>query len=56
MLWNLYRRDATAESKKCSLLFGLFRYQSGPDGRRWRVFFIPFGGKKPGAEIAAPKS
>lgn len=56
LLWNLYRRDATAESKKCSLLFGLFRYQSGPDGRRWRVFFIPFGGKKPGAETAAPKS
>jgi len=30
-------------SKKCSLLFGLFQYQSGPDGRRWRVFYVPFG-------------
>ena len=46
LLWNLYRRDATPESKKCSLLFGLFKYQSGPDGKRWRVFYVPFGKKK----------
>jgi hypothetical protein len=33
-------------SRKTSLLFGLFQYQSGPDGRRWRVFYIPFGKDK----------
>ena len=47
LLWNLYRRDASPESKKCSLLFGLFKYQSGPDGKRWRVFYVPFGKKPP---------
>ena len=46
LLWNLYRRDKSVESKKCSLLFGLFKYQSGPDGKRWRVFYVPFGKKK----------
>ena len=44
---NLYRRDASPESKKCSLLFGLFKYQSGPDGKRWRAFYVPFGKKPP---------
>jgi hypothetical protein len=42
-LWNLYRRDTTPTTRKCSLLLGLFRYQSGPEGKRWRVFFVPFG-------------
>jgi hypothetical protein len=42
-LWNLYRLDATPTSKKCSLLFGLFQYQSGPEGNRWRVFYFPCG-------------
>lgn len=42
-LWNLYRRDQTPETRKCSLLFGLFHYQSGSEGQRWRVFYIPFG-------------
>jgi hypothetical protein len=46
LLWNLYRRDATQESRKYSLLFGLFQYQSAPDGRRWRLFYVPFGTKK----------
>jgi len=46
LLWNLYRRDSSPESKKCSLLFGLFQYQSLPTGTRWRVFYIPFGGGK----------
>jgi hypothetical protein len=41
LLWNLYRRDTTRESKKCSLLFGLLQYQSGSDGRRLRLFYIP---------------
>lgn len=42
-LWNLYRRDITPRTRKSSLLFGLFHYQSGPEGNRWRVFYIPFG-------------
>lgn len=37
-------------SRKCSLLFGLIQYQSGPEGRRWRVGYIPFGSKKTAAE------
>lgn len=41
LLWNLYRHDMTSTSKKYSLLFGLFHYQSGPEGNRWRVFYIP---------------
>lgn len=43
LLWNLYRRDTTTETKKCSLLFGLFQYQSEPGGSRWRLFYVPFG-------------
>lgn len=50
LLWNLYRRDAWPDSRKCSLLFGLIQYQSGPDGRRWRVGYIPFGTKKTATE------
>ena len=46
LLWNLYRRDVSPEAKKCSLLFGLFQYHSGPDGRRWRVFHVPFGNSR----------
>jgi hypothetical protein len=41
LLWNLYRRDVTSNSKKCSLLFGLFQYQSGSEGKRLRLFYIP---------------
>jgi len=36
-LWNLYRRDATSQSTKCSLLFGLLQYESGPDGSGWHL-------------------
>lgn len=43
LLWNLYRRETTETTRKCSLLFGLFHYQSGLEGKRWRVFYIPFG-------------
>ena len=43
LLWNLYRRDVRPESKKCSLFFGLFQYQSGTDGKRVRLFYIPLG-------------
>jgi hypothetical protein len=49
LLWNLYRRETAPSEKKISLLFGLFQYQSSPDGARWRVFYVPFGGGKPAA-------
>jgi len=41
LIWNLYRRDTTPASKKCSLLFGLFQYQSDAEGEKMRLFFIP---------------
>jgi len=60
LLWNLYRREATPEAKKCSLLFGLFQYQSGPKGKHVRLFYIPVGGNKDGAQgepkTAPPKA
>jgi hypothetical protein len=40
-LWNLYRHDVTPTAKKCSFLFGLFQSQSGTEGRRVRLFYIP---------------
>lgn len=40
-LWNLYRHETTGPNKKCSLLFGLFQYQSNADGRRLRLFYLP---------------
>jgi hypothetical protein len=41
LLWNLYRRDTTPDSKKCSLLFGLFQYQSDSEMKKLRLFYIP---------------
>ncbi len=41
LLWNLYRRETTAQSRKCSLLLGLFQYQSGSEGKRLRLVYIP---------------
>ena len=46
LLWNLYRRDETPDAKKCSLLFGLFQYQSGSKGKQMRLFYIPLGRDK----------
>jgi hypothetical protein len=42
-LWNLYRRESAPEARKCSLLFGLFQYESDSQGRRGRLFYVPFG-------------
>ena len=41
LLWNLFRREASPASKKCSLLFGIFQYESTTDARRLRLFFVP---------------
>ncbi|MBC8001164.1 MAG: hypothetical protein H7X97_01135 [Opitutaceae bacterium] len=43
LLWNFYRNETTPESRKYSLLFGLFQYQSNLQEKRWRLFYIPFG-------------
>ncbi len=46
LLWNLYRKDVRPEYKKVSILLGLFQYQSGPENRSVRLFYIPvFTGK-----------
>lgn len=50
LLWNLYRHEAAPETKKLSLLFGLFKYQSTPDGSRWRLFYVPLGKKRPSVQ------
>jgi hypothetical protein len=46
LLWNLYRHEKRGQSKKSSLLFGLFQYQSTSDGGSWRVCYMHIG-KKP---------
>jgi len=53
LLWNLYRRERHADGKKCSLLFGLFQYQSGPGGKGLRVFYVPIARPDP-AQADAP--
>src|SRR5208283_5365465 len=53
LLWNLYRRETAPATKKCSLLFGLFQYQSSPEGNRTRLFYVPLGRTKPPARGGA---
>ncbi len=47
LLWNLYRRETAPQSKKWSLLFGLFQCESDSHGRRGRVFYVPVGRRAP---------
>jgi len=54
LLWNLYRREKTPQSKKISLFFGLFQYQSSAEGKSWRVFYVKTAHKPPRTET--PKS
>jgi hypothetical protein len=54
LLWNLYRHETTPAARKCSLLFGLFQYQSSPEGKRRRWFYIPLGQTGAAAGRAAP--
>jgi hypothetical protein len=54
LFWNLYRLEETPRTKNCSLLFGVFQYQSGAEGRRWRVCHVTVGKKT--ARAAAPES
>jgi hypothetical protein len=53
LLWNFYRHESTPDSKKCSLCFGLFQYQSGSEGKRLRLFYIPLVKTKPAAETGS---
>ena len=53
LLWNLYRREVTPTAKKCSLLFGLFQYKSGSEGKRLRLFYIPLSRAKAPEDRAA---
>ncbi|MFM2294039.1 MAG: hypothetical protein RLZZ350_452, partial [Verrucomicrobiota bacterium] len=50
LLWNFYRRQANVTAEKISLAFGLLRYQSGVDGAKWRVLFVPLGKAEPAAK------
>ncbi len=43
LLWNLYHYQSEPGRKKVSCFFGMFQYNSGPEGKRWRLFYIPFG-------------
>jgi hypothetical protein len=54
LLWNLYRQDRTPETRKVSLLFGLFQYQSSEAGRRYRVLYVPWGKAKAKAAESTP--
>jgi hypothetical protein len=45
LFWNLYRHESSPGSKKYSLLFGLFQYQSSHEGANWRVCCLPLGKK-----------
>jgi hypothetical protein len=54
LLWNLYRREETPQSKNFSLFFGLYQYESGAEGRRWRVCHMTV--KKKAARPVAPES
>ncbi len=56
LLWNLYRHETTPQTKKCSLLFGLFQYQSGPEGKQWRLFYLPVAKTKPAPTARPPGS
>jgi len=46
LLWNLYRRETTPQSRRCSFLFGLWQSESGPTGHRAKLFYVPLG-KRP---------
>lgn len=41
LLWNLYRRETTPVTKKCSLLFGLFQYRQEGGTAQLRCFYGP---------------
>jgi len=50
LFWNLYRHESAPGSKKCSLLFGLFQYQSVAEMKKLRLFYIPVFKEHPRAK------
>jgi len=46
LLWNLYRAEATTNSRRWSFLFGLFRYESTETQKCLRLLHVPIS-KKP---------
>jgi len=56
LLWNLYRREISGPSRKCSLLFGLFQYQSDAKAKRWRLFYLPLAkSQKNSGHVSEPR-
>jgi len=47
LLWNLYRRETSPQSKKTSFLFGLYQSKTDSTGTTWRVCYFSFGKKLP---------
>ena len=47
LLWNFYRHERNGGVQKSSLCFGLFQYESGVKGWRWKLCYIPFGKAEP---------
>lgn len=45
LLWNLYRREAADDSRRVSVLFGLFQRESDSKGSFWRICYFPVGKK-----------
>jgi hypothetical protein len=41
LLWNLYRRQTTPNSRTVSACFGLYQHEVSPAGKRLRLFYIP---------------
>lgn len=41
LFWNFYRHETAPAAKECSLVFGLFQYQSNAGGTKVRLFYIP---------------
>ena len=47
LLWNLYRRQTTPNSRTVSACFGLYQHEVNPAGKRLRLFYIPLSAKPP---------
>jgi hypothetical protein len=41
LLWNLYRREVSSQSRKVSFFFGLYQSRTSPEGTHTRLFYIP---------------
>jgi hypothetical protein len=46
LLWNLYRNRQSREGSSWSAFFGMFSGEKDAEGKRGRLFFIPYGERK----------